>query len=211
MINQFSTNGGFILPENQYNYVSQLSMNTSIGMKMLNFPKKVKDVTKRDNSKSIKINDEIYSNQESELLIDPTITFAGNQQSVKMLKEVNDLKMTKKVSIRGELPKEIKRRNYEKIIEKINQNFVSDWQNIKELEGKDIDVNLSFESDPESSALEMIYTIYVMDLDKNDVEIVWNKLRKLFNRIINNLKHSQPRYRKKIEEMERLAVIHIEW
>ena len=211
MINQFSTNGGFILPENQYNYVSQLSMNTSIGMKMLNFTKKVKDVTKRDNSKSIKINDEIYSNQESELLIDPTITFAGNQQSIKMLKEVNDLKMTKKVSIRGELPKEIKRRNYEKIIEKINQNFVSDWQDIKELEGKDIDVNLSFESDPESSALEMIYTIYVMDLDKNDVEIVWNKLRKLFNRIINNLKHSQPRYRKKIEEMERLAVIHIEW
>jgi len=205
MINQFSTNGGFILPENQYNYVSQLPMIISTANQ------KVKDVTKRDNSKSIKINDEIYSNQESELLIDPTITFAGNPQSVKMSKEVNDLKMTKEVSIRGELPKEIKRRNYEKIIEKINQNFVSDWQNIKELEGKDIDVNLSFESDPESSAPEMIYTIYVMDLDKNDVEIVWNKLRKLFNRIINNLKHSQPRYRKKIEEMERLAVIHIEW
>jgi len=123
----------------------------------------------------------------------------------------NDMKMTKKVSIRGELPKEIKGRNYGKIIEKINQNLVSEWQNIKELEDKEIDVNLSFESDPGSSALEMIYTVYVMGLDKIYVEIVWNKLRKLFNGIINDLKHSQPGYRKKIEEMERLAVIHIEW
>ena len=70
---------------------------------------------------------------------------------------------------------------------------------------------MSFESDPETSDLEMIYTIYVMALNKSEVEIVWNKLRKLLNQVIDNIKHNQPRYRRKIENLEKLAVIHIEW
>jgi hypothetical protein len=211
MINQFSPNGGFSLLEKQHNYVSQWSNDPSIDKGSLDFRKSVEAVTTRDKPRSSKLNDKIFSSQEWTLLVGSMPIYDSNQQSIRVSKEINERQKMKKVFINGEFPKEIKRNNYEKIINDINQNFVLDWQKINELEDKDIDISLSFESDPESSDLEMIYTIYVMDLNKNDVEIVWNKLRKLFNGIIDNMKHSQPRYRRKVEKLERLAVIHIEW
>ena len=210
MTNQFLPNGGFLLPEKPYNYVSQWPKDITIDKESFDFYQSVEVIQKHDKRKRHELN-RFFSNQELVLLANPMVTYAGNQQSIRMSKEVNSLKTTKKVFINGELPREIKRQNYEKIIEKINQKFALNWQNIEELNGKDIDLNLSFEIDPESSDLEMIYTIYVMDFDKSKIEIVWSELRKLFNEIINTLKRSQPRYRKKVEDLERLAVIHIEW
>ena len=211
MTNQFSPKGGFSLLEKQHNYVSQWSKIPSIDKGSLDFRKSVEAVTTRDKPRSSKLNDKIFSSQEWTLLVGSMPIYDSNQQSIRVSKENSERQKMKKVFIKGEFPKEIKRNNYEKMINDINQNFVLDWQKIKELENKDIDISLSFESDPESSDLEMIYTIYVMDLNKNDVEIVWNKLRKLFNGIIDNMKHSQPRYRRKVEKLEQLAVIHIEW
>ena len=211
MTTKFSPNWSFSLPEIQYNYVSQWQSDTSIDKGSLDFQKNVETVTTRDKTSISILSDNFFSSQELTLLAGPMSIYDSNQQSVRVSKEISERQKPKKVFIKGEIPKEIKRNNYEKIINDINQNFVLNWQKIKELEDKDIDIYLSFESDPESSDLEMIYTIYVMDLNKNDVGIVWNKLRKLFNGIIDNMKHSQPRYRKKVEKLERLAVIHIEW
>ncbi len=211
MTTKFSPNWSFSLPEIQYNYVSQWQRDTSIDKGSLDFQKNVETVTTRDKTSISILSDNFFYSQELTLLAGPMSIYDSNQQSVRVSKEISERQKPKKVFIKGEIPKEIKRNNYEKIINDINQNFVLNWQKIKELEDKDIDIYLSFESDPESSDLEMIYTIYVMDLNKNDVGIVWNKLRKLFNGIIDNMKHSQPRYRKKVEKLERLAVIHIEW
>ena len=211
MTNQFSPSGDFSLQEKQYKYAPRLSTGTTRCIELLDFPKGVEDLTNRDKLKRSKLNDMFFSTQELALLTGPMSIYDSNQQSIKVSKEIGELQKTKKVFIKGEFPKEIKRNNYEKAINEINEKFVLNWPKIKELKNKDIDVNLSFDSDPETSDLEMIYTIYVMDLNKTEVEIVWNKLRKLFNEIIDNIKHNQPKYRKKLEDLENLAVIHIEW
>ena len=139
------------------------------------------------------------------------VNFTGNIHPVNISEIKSDSQGTKKVFMRGNIPKEIKRQNYEKIIDRINQAFLLKWQDITELKDKDIDINLTFETDPESSDAEVVYTIYVSDLDTNEIETVWNELRKLFNQITNTLKHNLPRYRKKVENLEQMAVIHIEW
>jgi hypothetical protein len=195
----------------QYDYVNQLTNTLNIVNESIDLPKSVELVTALDNRFTDELNYKTLSNQNWELFGGSLPIYASDQQSLNEPKAINDRKKTKTVFIKGEFPKEIRRNNYEKVINDINQNFVSEWQNIKELIDKDIDVTLSFEGDPESSDFEMTYTIYVMDLHKNDVEIVWNKLRKLFNEVINNIKHNQPRYRRKLENLEKLAVIHIEW
>lgn len=139
------------------------------------------------------------------------VNFTSNIHPVNIPEIKSDSQGTKKVFMRGNIPKEIKRQNYEKIIDRINQAFLLKWQDITELKDKDIDINLTFETDPESSDAEVVYTIYVSDLDTNEIETVWNELRKLFNQITNTLKHNLPRYRKKVENLEQMAVIHIEW
>ena len=139
------------------------------------------------------------------------VNFTGNIHPVNIPEIKSDSQGTKKVFMRGNIPKEIKRQNYEKIIDRINQAFLLKWQDITELKDKDIDINLTFETDPESSDAEVVYTIYVSDLDTNEIETVWNELRKLFNQITNTLKHNLPRYRNKVENLEQMAVIHIEW
>ena len=192
-------------------YTSQWANVPSIVNGSIDLHKTVELVSTNDNSSANELIHKIFSSQNRVLFEDTLPIDAYNQQPLKESKEFNDLRKVKKVFIKGEFPKPIKRNIYEKVINEINKQFVINWQKIKELEDKDIDVNLSFESDPETSDLEMIYTIYVMDLNKSEVEIVWNKLRKLLNQVIDNIKHNQPRYRRKIENLEKLAVIHIEW
>lgn len=195
----------------QHNYVSQSMKIAPLVNGSIDLHKNVELVKTQDDSGGKELNYKFFSNQNWVLLDGLFPIYAHNQQSLKESNEINVQKETKKVFIKGEFPKEIKRNNYEKAINEINEKFVLNWPKIKELKNKDIDVNLSFDSDPETSDLEMIYTIYVMDLNKTEVEIVWNKLRKLFNEIIDNIKHNQPKYRKKLEDLENLAVIHIEW
>lgn len=192
-------------------HTSQWANVPSIVNGSIDLHKTVELVSTHDNSSANEFIHKIFSSQNRVLFEDTLPIDAYNQQPLKESKEFNDLRKVKKVFIKGEFPKAIKRNIYEKVINEINKQFVINWQKIKELEDKDIDVNLSFESDPETSDLEMIYTIYVMALNKSEVEIVWNKLRKLLNQVIDNIKHNQPRYRRKIENLEKLAVIHIEW
>ena len=212
-INQISLNGNSSLNMKEHNYGHHRRGLPNGDSKTFNSVEPIEEIMRRglDKPSQVKLDKKALSITELASSGSSFAYFTGNLHPVNISKRKSDLQETKEVFMRGNIPKEIKRHNYEKIINEINQNFVLDWQKIKELENKDIDINLSFESDPESSNLEMIYTIYVMDLNKNDVEIVWNKLRKLFNGVINNMKHTQPRYRKKVEKLERLAVIHIEW
>jgi hypothetical protein len=195
----------------QHNYASQRENVPSIVNGSIDLHKTVNLVTTHDSSSEKELNYKIFSSQNWVSFEYARSIYANNQQGLKESKEINDQKKTKKVFIKGEFPREIKRKNYGKVINEINKQFVEKWQKIKELEDKDIDVNLSFESDPETSDLEMTYTIYVMDLNKSDVEIVWNKLRKLLNEVFDNIKHNLRRYRSKVENLEKLAVIHIEW
>lgn len=197
--------------KNQYSYAYQWAKEASQNLEFLNSYRNVEPVTTYDKQVDIVLNENISFNQEVELLTSSIITLNNRQPSTEPTKGISEKQKTKKVFIDGEIPKEIKRKNYDKLINEINQNFASDWQKIKELEYKDIDIRLSFERDPESSNIEAIYTIYVMDLNMNDIEIIWSRLRKLLDQNIDRMKHNQPRYRRKIEKFEQIAVIHIEW
>lgn len=211
MFNSFSPLFGSSMRDKQHDFVSSTNSNTSTYGDPLDFNKSAGSITMYNNSRRSKLNDRTYSNQELTLMEAPIITYDSNQQSNVAATDNGEYQKMKKVFVKGEIPKEIRKNNYGKIINYINQRFVMEWRKIEELENKDIDISLSFESDPESSDLEMIYNLFVMDLKEEEIEIVWKKLRKLLNRIIDNMKRSQPKYRKKAEKLEKLIAIHIEW
>lgn len=213
MISQISLNGNSSLNMKEHNYGHQRRGLPNGDSKIFNSVESMEEIMRRglDKLSQVKLDKKALSIIEWASSGSSFVYSTGNLHSVNVSKSKSDLQETKEVFIRGNIPKEIKRHNYEKIIDKINQEFLLKWKDIKDLKGRDIDINLSFETDPENSDVEMVYTIYVMDLDKNEIETVWNELRKLFNQITSTLKHNLPRYRKKVENLEQMAIIHIEW
>jgi hypothetical protein len=212
-INQISLSGNSPSSMKEYNYEYPSEVVPGWDSKISNSVEAEEEIIRRrfDKPSQVKLDKKALSIPGLVSSSGSFVNFTGNIHPVNISEIKSDSQGTKKVFMRGNIPKEIKRQNYEKIIDRINQAFLLKWQDITELKDKDIDINLTFETDPESSDAEVVYTIYVSDLDTNEIETVWNELRKLFNQITNTLKHNLPRYRKKVENLEQMAVIHIEW
>lgn len=89
--------------------------------------------------------------------------------------------------------------------------MLRNWVSIDELKSKDVDIHIYFENYPDETTSEIIYRIFIMDLTKNELELIWLKLRVLFDRITDRMKRAYPKYRKTIERFSELVSINVEW
>ena len=97
------------------------------------------------------------------------------------------------------------------MIDLINKRILVEWNKIKDIDTRNIDVSQYFKSDPDEKEFDLVYSVFVFALEVDDLKTVWSALRTVADETLNKLKREYPKFRKKIEVLEKHLVIHIEW
>ena len=111
----------------------------------------------------------------------------------------------------GYLPKGWNNNASKYVLKHINDDLIKVWRSNTGIDAFDIDIKLEFHKDPEEGEYKVIYTVYVPNLTKKDIPIVWNNLRKLFNNTIKKNKSTHRKYRSLIEKLSEISYIQLDW
>jgi|ACXJ01.1.fsa_nt_gi hypothetical protein len=117
----------------------------------------------------------------------------------------------REVALIGQFPKPFKKESLVKLIYSMNQQLVSYWKKSLSPDHFDIDVQLQFKKDPEDLKLEVIYTVYIPDLKKEEIKKVWYDLRKSFDKLIDKTRTENRKLRKEIENYAKVVYIQLDW
>ncbi len=110
----------------------------------------------------------------------------------------------------GYLPGKLSNSATKFILNRINEDLVKEWRLNIGVDVFDIDVKLKFRKDIEEGGNEAIYTVYVPNLTKENIPLVWNNLRKFYNKVIENNKNKYRKYRNEIEKLHKISYIQLD-
>lgn len=97
------------------------------------------------------------------------------------------------------------------VIMDINNELAHLWKQNLGVDAFDIDIKLEFQKDPEERYYNATYTVFIPNLNSQDIPIVWDKLRTIFNEVMESSKRKFRRYRKIIEKLSEISFIQLDW
>ena len=118
--------------------------------------------------------------------------------------------MTRQISIDEKFPDELNTSEYRIIVKSIAKSFAYYLHNITDI-FKNADISMDFEHPLYEREPKIIFTVYVENIKKEDIEDAWKKLRNILDGLFYTMEKMNPEDRKKLKKMYDMCFVHLEW
>ena len=134
----------------------------------------------------------------------PSVNFNNSKASNKDFKDNG-------IEFDSYIPRKLDNKTLRVILRSINDDIARIWRSKKPEYAFDIDIKMEFQRNLEDECYEIVYTVFVPNLNKEDIPIVWNDLRKSYNNTIERKKRNLKKYREYLKKLSDMTYIQLDW
>lgn len=118
--------------------------------------------------------------------------------------------MTAQITIEDRFPDELNTEEYRVIVKSIANSFAYYLHNRTDV-FKNANVSMNFEQPLYSREPEIIFTVYVENLKKENIRETWKELRNILDGLFYTMDKMNPEDREKLKKIYDMCFIHLEW